>query len=226
MSWNADAHFEHQLTAEELATLPEILNRRCRDGVELAGLPALRERHRSETPMLTRWRWSAFGDGAANEKELAAAVASPRDFTEPLHLRGPAGLWLTVGPRAGNVGLCRWMFFLADADYERDARRAARAIVAALGGSDLLYVNGGSAAAERGVYDSLEGTRASLAATVGPPAPDAAAVLRLIDEMEDRWRAEVPLDLDDSEWRRRCDEIEREVRARYPYGDYFLEPEA
>ena len=61
---------------------------------------------------------------------------------------------------------------------------------------------------------------------MGPPAPDAAAVLRLVDEINDRWRAEVPLGLDDSEWRRRCAEIEREVRSRYPYGDYFLEADA
>ena len=222
MSSNAVGHFEHQLTAEELATLPEILNRRCRDGVELAGLPALRERHGSESPMPTEWRWANRDE--RNQREIAAAMASPRDFPDPLDIQGPARLFLSVGPRAGNVWLCRWMFFLSNPEYERDARRAARAVVAALGGSDLLYAHDGSAAADRGVYDSRGDLRAELAANEGPPAPGAAAVFLLVNEIEDRCR-QVPLGLDDSEWRRRCDEIEREVRSRYPYGDYFLEPE-
>ena len=62
----------------------------------------------------------------------------------------------------------------------------------------------------------------ALAMTPGPAAAKTANLQATVLRCE--YRTD-PLGLDDSEWRRRCAEIEREVRSRYPYGDYFLEPE-
>lgn len=216
MGVDALAHFPHQIEPADLLDVPRRLSVACK---RFESLPAMRSWHRSgESADCATWSWDDVGDGSdpVTMKALVETYAAESDFWDSPFLRCPLGLHIRIARRHGCIRLCKWGWLLYDIPYQNEAREVCRSIVRALGGREVLYAMDSMFTESRWEDTPDYHTMVQeLKDGVGPSAPSLAAAEQLMDTLNQRWG-------ENPEASHKA--VEREVRAQFPHGMYFVEP--